>query len=109
MKGLSTGGAYTLAARHGAEVQWDDVAQVPYFTYSEGGRAHIVYFENSHSAPAKLQIVEKYGLGGIAIWRLGLNEPAIWEAVGDVFRDGGEAALELQPRRRRPAVPAPSL
>lgn len=85
VKGLSTGGAYTLAARHGAQVQWDDVAQVPYFTYSEGGRAHIVYFENSHSAAAKLQIVEKYGLGGIAIWRLGLNEPAIWEAVGNAF------------------------
>lgn len=85
VKGLSTSGAYQLAAKHGAEVLWDDAAQVPYFTYSEGGVAHTVYFENSQSTAAKLTVVTKYGLGGIAIWRLGLNEKAIWEAVTGAF------------------------
>lgn len=86
VKGLSTAGAYQLAARHGAEVRWDAEAQVPYFTYTEGGVSHVVYFENGQSAAAKLEVVTRYGLGGIAIWRLGLNEPALWEAVADAFQ-----------------------
>lgn len=81
--GLSTGGAYSLAARHGAEVRWDDEAQVPWFRYVADGAEHIVYFENSRSAAAKLRLVGRYGLGGIAIWRLGLNEDGLWEAVVD--------------------------
>ncbi|MBP2016747.1 spore germination protein YaaH [Symbiobacterium terraclitae] len=85
VRGLSTAGAYQLAARHGAGVLWDDVAQVPYFTYTEGGVAHTVYFENGQSTAAKLGVVTRYGLGGIAIWRLGLNEQAIWEAVSAAF------------------------
>ncbi|WP_050742200.1 glycosyl hydrolase family 18 protein [Symbiobacterium thermophilum] len=81
--GLSTGGAYSLAARHGAEVRWDDEAQVPWFRYVADGAEHIVYFENSRSAAAKLRLVGRYGLGGIAIWRLGLNEDGLWEVVVD--------------------------
>jgi len=86
VKGLSTTGAYQLAAQYGAQVLWDDAAQVPYFTYTDGGVAHTVYFENQESTAAKLNVVTKYGLGGIAIWRLGLNEKAIWEAVGGSAR-----------------------
>lgn len=85
VKGLSTPGAYQLAAEHGAEVLWDDAAQVPYFRYVSGGDEYVVYFENKESAAAKLRIVTKYGLGGIAVWRLGLNEAAIWEPVSTGF------------------------
>jgi len=66
-------------------VLWDDAAQVPYFRYVSGGDEYVVYFENKESAAAKLRIVTKYGLGGIAVWRLGLNEAAIWEPVSTGF------------------------
>jgi len=85
VRGLSTGAAYALAEKHGVQVQWDDAAQVPWFSYSEDGREHVVYFENSHSTAAKLGVVGEYGLRGIAIWRLGLNEYAIWEAIEEAF------------------------
>jgi len=84
-RGLSTGGAYNLAAQHGAAVQWDDAAQVPFFAYTQDGVAHVVYFENGRSTAAKLDVVTRYGLGGIAIWRLGLNEAAIWDEIAAAF------------------------
>lgn len=83
VEGLSTGGAYTLAAQHGAKVLWDDAAQVPYFRYVADGAEHVVYFENDRSAAAKLRLAGEYGLGGIAIWRLGLGEASLWDAIDE--------------------------
>lgn len=80
-RGLSAPGAADLAARNGATVQWDEQAQVPYFTYVRDGLERIVYFENAASLEAKLAAVKKHGLGGIGIWRLGLEDPQIWPVI----------------------------
>lgn len=85
-RGLSSPQAEALAARHGAAIQWDDQAQVPYFTYWDQGTERIVYFENAASTAPKLDLVAKYGLGGIAIWRLGLEDPGIWPVIQEKLR-----------------------
>jgi spore germination protein len=84
--GLGVPQAMNLAARYGAAVQWDSVGQVPYFEYTKDGVPRIVYFENAQSLGPKLDIVKKYGLGGIAIWRLGLEDPAIWPVIDTELR-----------------------
>lgn len=81
-RSLATVDAQARAARYGAKIQWDDQAQVPYFRYN--GR--IVYFENADSASHKFELVTRYGLGGIAIWRLGYEEPAFWTTVDAMLR-----------------------
>lgn len=81
VRGLSAAGAIARAAERGAEILWDSEAQVPYYIYWEGATKRIVYFENGESARPKLDLVTKYGLRGIAIWRLGLEEPGLWAAV----------------------------
>ncbi len=85
-RGLSVPQAMDLAIRYGALTQWDDTAQVPYFTYVDNGGERIVYFENARSTAAKLAIVKNRGLAGIAIWRMGLEDPAIWSAIEDGLR-----------------------
>lgn len=80
-RGISAWGAESLAAEYGASIQWDAEARVPYFTYWEDGVPRIVYFENESSTAEKLGLVEAYGLGGIAIWRLGLEDPDIWAVI----------------------------
>lgn len=81
--GLSVPDAMSLAVSAAAQVQWDEAAQVPYFTYLSSGQERVVYFENAHSLAAKLAIVKRYGLGGIAVWRLGLEDPGIWPVIRD--------------------------
>ncbi|MGE5675351.1 MAG: glycosyl hydrolase family 18 protein, partial [Mycobacterium leprae] len=74
--------ALNLVAQYHATIQWDPAAMVPFFTYTNSsGQNRIVYFENAQSTAAKLAIMRKYDLGGIAIWRLGLEEPGIWPVV----------------------------
>lgn len=81
--GLSAPGAVSLAQQYSAPIQWDDVAKVPYFSYTKEGVDHTVYFENARSLAPKLEIVKKYGLDGIAIWRLGTEDPGIWSVIAE--------------------------
>ena len=42
---------------------------------------HEVWIEESGSAAARLRLANQYGTGGVATWRLGLEDPAVWEIV----------------------------
>jgi spore germination protein YaaH len=39
---------------------------------------HTVWLEDSQAAAARLALVNRYGVGGIAAWRLGLDDPQVW-------------------------------
>jgi len=58
-----------LAAQYGAEIQFDEQAQTPYFTYlDEAGQPHEVWFEDVRSALAKFGLLTEYGLLGLGYW-----------------------------------------
>lgn len=74
--------AIELARRKGATVNWDSASGTPYFHYtSSAGVKRVVWFESSYSLDYKLQLVNKYNLKGIAVWRLGNEEDRFWEIV----------------------------
>ncbi len=74
--------AVSLAASRNAPVIWDDKAQEAHFTYwDNAGTAHTVWFENSYSVEQKLDVVRQYGLGGIALWRLGQEDSRFWSVL----------------------------
>lgn len=75
--------AIEQASQHGAKIQWDDTAKVPYYRYA-GGRE--VWFEDRSSLSHKLEIVKKYGLAGISLWRLGQEDPGIWSVIREQLR-----------------------
>lgn len=69
-----------------APIHWDNQSQAPYFSYTdEQNIPHHVWFENSYSLRFKLQLVKKYDLQGIAIWRLGLEDPAVWTTISSLI------------------------
>jgi len=79
---ISFAQAESRARRYGAAVQWDARAQVPYYRYWDAyGRQHTVYYENASSMAGKVDLVTSLGLGGVAIWRLGFEDPASWQGV----------------------------
>lgn len=67
---------------------WDATSKSPYFKYVENGARHEVWFESSHSVSPKLDLVNKYDLGGIAIWKLGYEDEAFWDVIRKKLREG---------------------
>lgn len=73
--------AIVRAEQHGVQVAYDDATQSPHFKYD----GHEVWFENTQSTSAKLDVVNKYKPAGIAIWRLGQEQPEIWPLIDQKF------------------------
>ena len=65
---LSFSDAIELALRYGAEIQYDEQAQTPYFNYTADGQRHVVWFDDPRSIQAKLSLVDEYNLGGVSWW-----------------------------------------
>ncbi len=83
-KYLSYDMAINLAKQTKQTVLWDAAAKAPYFKYTGAdGKNHEVWFENGQSTAAKLDLVDKYDLRGIAVWRLGMEDPAAWQIIRD--------------------------
>jgi spore germination protein len=88
--------AQRLIATHVAIPQWQDssgwmqpVAE-PWFTYTDNqGQTHEVWYGDGKGVAARLGLVQKYGLGGIAVWRLGGEDPANWSAIAAALRAAG--------------------
>lgn len=76
--------AIVTAEKNGSKIEYDENDQAPHFKYKD----HEVWFENDRSTAAKLDIVAKYNPAGIAIWRLGQEQPEIWPIVDKKFPKG---------------------
>ncbi len=70
-----------LIKKYGVSPKWHSVYKVPYFTYKSWGTKHEVWYENSHSTAAKMTLVKKYNLRGVAVWRLGYEDQNIWKII----------------------------
>jgi spore germination protein YaaH len=70
-----------LAERHGATLQWDAVAGVPYAFYPNGGVYEWVFLENARSFREKLNLAKSRNLRGFSVWVLGPEDPAIWDIL----------------------------
>ncbi|MDP1809609.1 MAG: glycosyl hydrolase family 18 protein [Actinomycetota bacterium] len=69
------------AGLHNATVKWDKTAAAPWFTYDLDGKRHTVWFENARSAAAKLDIPEAKNIRGFSFFRLGIEDPAVWQEL----------------------------
>jgi spore germination protein YaaH len=85
-KSLGISSAYSTASANGAQILWDNIAQVPYYNYTDSKGSHSVYFENGTSISYKLNIVNNSNLKGIAIWRLGLEDESYWTTIKTKIR-----------------------
>jgi len=71
------------------KLQWDELAQVPWFTYTnpDTGSIRQVYFENPDSLKVKYKLVNENKLKGIGIWALGYDgeKNDLWTAINESF------------------------
>ena len=69
-KSISNTDAYDLAKKKQVPISFNEISKAPYFRYNENDQMHEVWFEDARSIEAKLELVQKYNLGGISYWNL---------------------------------------
>jgi len=61
-----------------------DEDQNPYFTYTEDdGSDHSVYFLDASTAYNQIRSSRKYDVAGLALWRMGSEDPSLWKIFGN--------------------------
>lgn len=65
--------------------EWNEVSQTPHFTFTDSNGTHIIWFENNQSVLTRLQLARNLHVGGIAFWRLGGEDPAIWDSLEKIL------------------------
>ena len=77
--------AVQIAIEQGVEIQFDEIAQSPFFLYQKDGRQHEVWFEDVRSMQAKYGLVREYNLKGIGVWQIMRLFRAMWLLYADEF------------------------
>jgi spore germination protein YaaH len=77
--GLTYTEAQSLVAEFQAEPKFDSLVQTPFINYTVNGDDHQVWFENRQSVEAKVGLIKSYGIANISFWRLGGEDPSMWD------------------------------
>lgn len=64
----------------GARADYDFSAETPFISSSDG--SSLTYFDDADSLQRKIALAHQQGLGGVAAWRLGFEDPAFWSLFG---------------------------
>ena len=82
---LSINEAILRADNLGAEIQFNQTSQAPFYEYSQNGIKHIVWFENARSTKARLQLVNDFNLGGLSYWTVNQFYAQNWRVIDSMF------------------------
>ena len=79
--------AVRIAIREGAEIQFDGLAQSPFFVYTDQttGISHEVWFEDVRSLQAKFDLIKEFQLRGCGYWQIMQWFRANWLLLSENF------------------------
>jgi spore germination protein YaaH len=93
-KVISIADATALAAQKGAQIARDPASANTTFSYTDdNGRRHDVWMVDGPAFGLERRIAATFHPRAVALWRLGLEDPALWTGAG--------------PRLKPPAAPTP--
>ncbi len=83
--------AIKIAALNGAQIQFDEVSQSPWFRYTDSqGRGHEVWFEDARSIQQKFNLIVEKNLRGAGYWNLMRPFQQNWSLLDYMFNVGIE-------------------
>lgn len=78
--GLNLSKVDNLMAQHHLKPKWDAADQEPYFTYQDASTGkNTVYYENSASINAKLDVAKHFHIPGVFTWYIGSGNSGTWK------------------------------
>ena len=66
---------------YGLEPEWDDESGQNYAEVKIDDVWYQIWVEDVQSVSVKLNVMQTYGLGGVAAWRLGYEPSGVWDAI----------------------------
>ena len=66
---------------HGMTKEWNEAAGQNYAEASEDDATYQIWIEDAESIERKLEVMESYGIAGVAEWALGLETEDVWDAI----------------------------
>ncbi len=66
------------AQQNNASIAWDDITQNPVLRYSSENQKHEVWFLDAVTALNQMQAIGDAGFRGVALWRMGAEDPELW-------------------------------
>ena len=82
-KALGMDAGLNLVSNNKAKKTWHDEAGQYYAEWKDGKDKMKIWLEEERSLSAKLGLVEKDEVAGIAFWKLGLERKAAWNSITD--------------------------
>lgn len=76
--------AQNFITKYNVPVVWDETTCQNYGEIEMGGILYQVWLEDAQSIETKLTVMKNNGLGGVAAWKLGFEDKAIWDVL-DAF------------------------
>jgi spore germination protein len=74
------------AAEYGVTIQFDELAQAPYYFYTDAqGIAHVVWFDDARSMEAKYRLINEYNIEGAGVWQIMKFFPQSWFVVTSLY------------------------
>ncbi len=75
--------ALELQQQTGAARQWDSERRANFYEYTDSdGMPHVMWIEDAQSFQAKVDLAKRYKVQGMFLWRLGGEDPLVWQTVG---------------------------
>ena len=68
-------------AENGLEKYWDTDTSQNYTELQTEDGYYQVWLEDGESIEEKMKLIRNYGLAGVAQWKLGFEQPYIWEII----------------------------
>lgn len=66
---------------HKIETYWNTEVSQNCGEYEDGNDLYQVWLEDEESIAAKMELIKKYELAGVAEWKLGLERTSIWKVI----------------------------
>lgn len=68
---------------NGIEKKWDDTLKQNYVEYTQGGATYKMWVEDERSILEKVDLANKYELGGVAFWSKDREPEEIWNKINE--------------------------
>ena len=68
---------------HNITTVWDEETCQNYGEYQSDNTLHQVWLEDEDSIRVKLNVMQNYGIAGVAEWKLGFEVDSIWDVIGE--------------------------
>lgn len=71
---------------HGIVPEWDGSVGQNVGSSDDGSARYSIWLEDADSMAQRMEMVKTYNLAGVAAWRLGLENPEIWNVIASAMQ-----------------------